>query len=174
MPREGDFITVRDPNYAFTHGSPSSYDSSIPILFYGPPFIRQGDFDTSVAQQDVAPTLAALLGTAPPSTATGHAQRQVLGALNAHPKVIALFVLDAMRVDYFDRFAGLMPTLSRLRREGAWFSRARINYLPTVTSVGHASVGTGTDPRFHGLSSNTLFNVATGKSQSSLRQAGPA
>ena len=173
VPREGDFITVRDANYAFTHGSPWSYDSSIPILFYGPPFIRQGEFDSRVAQQDVAPTLAALLGTPPPSTATGHAQRQVLATVNARPKVIALFVLDAMRVDYFDRYADVMPTLSRLRREGAWFSRARINYLPTVTSVGHATVGTGTDPRFHGQASNNLFNAATGKPQQAYDKLDP-
>jgi len=173
VPREGDFITVRDANYAFTHGSPWSYDSSIPILFYGPPFIRQGEFASPVAQQDVAPTLAALLGTPPPSTATGHAQRQVLATVNARPKVIALFVLDAMRVDYFDRYADVMPTLSRLRREGAWFSRARINYLPTVTSVGHATVGTGTDPRFHGQASNNLFNAATGKPQQAYDKLDP-
>lgn len=173
VPREGDFITVREANYAFTHGSPWSYDSNIPILFYGPPFIRPGVFDSPVAQQDVAPTLAALLGTPPPSTATGHAQRQVLAAPNVHPKVIALFVLDAMRRDYFDRFADVMPTLTRLRREGAWFSRARVNYLPTVTSVGHATVGTGTDPRFHGEVSNYLFNAATGKAQQAYDKLDP-
>jgi len=173
VPREGDFITIPDPSYAFTHGSPWSYDSRIPILFYGPPFIRQGESDSPVAQQDVAPTLAALLGTMPPSTTTGHAQRQVLEAVNAHPKVIALFVLDAMRVDYFDRFADVMPTLSRLRREGAWFSRAQVNYLPTVTSVGHATIGTGTDPRFHGQASNNLFNAATGKPQQAYDKLDP-
>src|SRR6478736_6507853 len=95
VPREGDFITVKDPNYAFTHGSPWPYDSSIPILFYGPRFIRRGTFDAAVSQQDIAPTLAALLGTRLPSTITGHVQREVLAAGHAHPKVIALFVLDA-------------------------------------------------------------------------------
>jgi predicted AlkP superfamily pyrophosphatase or phosphodiesterase len=173
VPREGDFITVHDPSYAFTHGSAWSYDSRIPILFYGPPFIRQGEFDSPIAQQDISPTLAALLGTPPPSTTTGRAQRQVLQTVNAHPKIIALLVLDAMRADYFDRFADIMPTLSRLRREGAWFSRARINYLPTVTSVGHASIGTGTDPRFHGQASNNLFNAATGKPQQAYDKLDP-
>lgn len=173
VPREGSFITVRDPHYAFTHGSPWDYDSRIPVLFYGPPFIRRGDFKTPVTQQDIVPTLAALLGTPLPATATGHAQRQVLAPVKAHPKVIAVFVLDAMRADYFDRFAALMPTLTRLRHEGAWFSRARINYLPTVTSVGHASVGTGTDPRFHGLAANNIFNIATGKPQQAYDKLDP-
>jgi len=37
--------------------------------------------------------------------------------------------------------------------------------LPTVTAVGHATLGTGTDPRFHGITTNSLFNRVTGKSQ---------
>lgn len=173
VPREGNFITEPEANYRFTHGTPWPYDTRIPVLFYGAPFIRKGVFETAVAQQDVAPTLAAVLGTPPPSTATGHAQREVLGTGKAHPKIVALFVLDAMRVDYFDRYADLMPTLTRLRREGAWFPNARVNYLPSVTSVGHATVGTGTDPRFHGQSANYLFNVTTGKSQPAYRDLDP-
>src|SRR4029453_3349556 len=57
--REGDFITQKDPLYAFMHGSPWAYDSRIPILFHGPPFIRQRQFTARVAQQDVVPTLHA-------------------------------------------------------------------------------------------------------------------
>ena len=70
-----------------------------------------------------------------------------------------------MRADYFDTYAAVMPTLTRLRREGAWFDNARAVVLPTVTSVGHATVGTGTDPRIHGITVNTVFNRVTGKSQ---------
>lgn len=165
VPREGDFITYHDPLYYFMHGSPWSYDTRIPVLFYGAPFVRPGQFTVTATQQDIVPTLAAILGTPPPVTITGHALREALGPSPARPKIIALFVFDAMRVDYFDRYADVMPTLSRLRREGAWFSRAEINYLPTVTSVGHATIGTGTDPRFHGQAANNLFNRATGKPQ---------
>ena len=55
-----------------------------------------------------------------------------------------------MRADYFDAPAA-MPTLTRLRGEGAWFAqeRAHRGALPTVTGVGHANIGTGSDPRFH-------------------------
>jgi hypothetical protein len=173
VPREGSFITDRDVKYAFTHGSPWPYDSRIPILFYGPAFIRPGVFDSPVSQQDIAPTLATILGTPPPATATGRAQSAALRSVNARPKVIAVFALDAMRADYFERHADLMPTLSRLKKEGAWFSRARINYLPTVTSVGHASIGTGTDPRFHGQVTNGLFNVTTGLPQQAYDKLDP-
>lgn len=165
VPKEGSFITDHDPRYAYTHGSPWLYDSAIPILFHGSPFIRPGVFDAEASQQDIAPTLAAILGTPPPATITGRVLRDALGSANARPKVIAVFALDGMRADYFERYAGSMPTLSRLKREGAWFSRARVNYLPTVTSVGHATIGTGTDPRFHGQASNKVFNLTTGEAQ---------
>ena len=34
-----------------------------------------------------------------------------------------------------------------------------------MTGVGHATIGTGSDPRFHGITVNNLFNRATGKAQ---------
>ena len=79
-------------------------------------------------------------------------------------------VLDAMRADYFDKYASVMPTLSRIRKEGAWFSEARTVVLPTVTGVGHANIGTGSDPRFHGITVNNLFNRVTEKKQEAYDQ----
>jgi hypothetical protein len=173
VPREGSFITYRDPLYAFMHGSPWSYDSRIPMLFYGPPFIRKSQSASPVTQQDIVPTLSAVLGTPPPATVTGRALADVLVAGAGRPRVIAIFVFDGMRLDYFDRYASVMPTISRLKQEGAWFSQAQVNFLPTVTSVGHATIGTGTDPRVHGQSSNTIFNAATGKPQQAYDDLDP-
>jgi hypothetical protein len=165
VPREGDVITDRDPLYNFMHGSPWEYDRHIPVLFHGAPFIRQGQWADAVAQQDVIPTLGALIGASPASTYTGRVLTQVLAPGGRRPRLVLLMVLDAMRADYFDRYADVMPTLTRLRREGAWFSEARTNTLPTVTGVGHATIGTGSDPRFHGITVNNLFNRTTGRFQ---------
>ena len=145
VPREGDMITERTPNYGFMHGSPWDDDVRIPMLFHGPAFITQGAWLDEVHQQDVAPTLAALLGVPPVATMTGRAL-PVIAPGAGRPRAILLLVLDATRVDYFDRHADRMPTLDRLRREGAWFANARVNYLPTLTSVGHATIATGADP----------------------------
>ena len=38
--RRPQWITDRDPLYKFMHGSPWDYDTRIPVLFHGPPFIR--------------------------------------------------------------------------------------------------------------------------------------
>jgi predicted AlkP superfamily pyrophosphatase or phosphodiesterase len=60
--------------------------------------------------------------------------------------------------------------LTRLKNEGAWFSQTRTDVLPTVTGVGHANIGTGSEPRFHGIVVNNLFNRATGKPQEAYDQ----
>ena len=173
VPREGDFVVDPNPLYAFMHGSPWDYDSHVPLLFYGPGIIRQGSWSTQVAQQDVTPTLAAIMDIAPPPTATGRILQEALLADREQPRVIALIVLDGLRADAFETHASAMPTLGRLRREGAWFANARVTSIPTLTSVGHATLGTGTDPRVHGLVVNNLFNRVSGKPQEAYDDLDP-
>ena len=161
VPREGDFITRPDPNVAYMHGSPWSYDVSIPLMFAGPA-VKTGVFSVPATQQDVAPTLAASLGFQMPPTATG----RVLPALRtgfARPRVVMLLVLDGMRRDYFDRYAASMPTLTALRQQSAWFAQARVNFLPTNTAVGHSTISTGTDPRVHGITGVSLYDRVHGR-----------
>jgi len=54
-----------------THGSPHPYDTHVPILFYGPKWVRPGRVDSRVEVVDIAPTLAALLGIPAPSSSEG-------------------------------------------------------------------------------------------------------
>ena len=54
-----------------THGSPYAYDTHVPILMYGPPWIGKGRIDKRVEVVDIASTLAELLGVDPPATAEG-------------------------------------------------------------------------------------------------------
>ncbi len=165
VPREGDFVTRDEPAYRFMHGSPWSYDARIPLLLFGPPYIRRGTYPDAAVQQDIVPTLATLLRVPIPPTVTGRSLQKALDPSAGPPRVILLAVLDGMRLDYFDRHSTILPTLTRLRREGAWFSNARVNFLPTVTALGHASIGTGADPRVHGIVLNTAFDRITGKPQ---------
>ena len=156
VPREGDFITKADPDYEYMHGSPWAYDVSIPLLFVGPG-VKTGVYSMPAVQQDVAPTLAAALGVSMPRTATGRVL-PVMRAGAAPPRAVFVLVLDGMRRDYFDRYADVMPTLSGLRRRAAWFTQARVNYLPTNTAVGHSTIATGTDPCIHGIPVNNIYD----------------
>ena len=175
VPDEGEVILEPDdPLYRFMHGSPWSYDVDIPLLAFGPTFIRSGTWDDPVVQQDIAPTLAALLRLSAPATTSGRPLTSILRDTAAPPRAILLGVLDGMRVDYFDTYAADLPTLTRLRRDGAWFARARVNYLPSLTSVGHATIATGADPQVHGVAANTMYNRTTGRPEGPYPGLSPA
>lgn len=155
VPREGDFITRPDPDYEFMHGSPWSYDVAIPLLFVGPA-VKAGTYETSASQQDVAPTLAEALGVRMPAAVTGHVLPVLLA--EAKPSLVMLLVLDGMRRDYFDRYAATMPTLTGLRKRGAWFSQAQLSVLPSNTAVGHSTLSTGTNPSVHGITGVNVYD----------------
>jgi hypothetical protein len=94
---------------------------------------------------------------------TGRPLTQALSGTAERPRVVFIAVLDGLGRDTFERISANLPTLSRLRRDGAWFKEATVNYLPTVTAAGHATVASGTDPRFHGIQANATFDRRTGK-----------
>jgi arylsulfatase A-like enzyme len=80
--RSGDLEILLEPNWlrqarGTTHGTPYSYDSHIPLLLMGPG-IRPGRYSRSVALNDLAPTLAVLLGIEPPSASVGRVLHEAL------------------------------------------------------------------------------------------------
>src|SRR5436190_22164650 len=87
VPKQGWFVTSRDPLYYFMHGSPWDYDVHIPILFHGAPFVKAGSFTTPARQQDVAPTIGAIIGATPLPTYTGHVLSEAVAAGNGRPRI---------------------------------------------------------------------------------------
>jgi predicted AlkP superfamily pyrophosphatase or phosphodiesterase len=72
----GDVQYALKPGWMFgnsvaTHGSPHPYDTQVPILVYGPAWVKPGRVDARVEVVDIAPTLARVLRIAPPSSAEG-------------------------------------------------------------------------------------------------------
>jgi predicted AlkP superfamily pyrophosphatase or phosphodiesterase len=162
VPREGHFITNDDPVNAFMHGSPWAYDTRVPLILYGPGHVRPGAYAGPARHQDIAPTVAAMLGLPVPRTMTGRPLTAALRPGATAPRIVLVVVLDGFRADYLERHAAVLPTLLRLKRQGARFPAARVDYLPSATSVAHATVSTGADPARHGIVVNSLFDLATG------------
>lgn len=81
--RSGDVIVVLKPDYVSysdtgsTHGSPYSYDTHVPLLFYGQG-IKKGSTVARTEIPDIAVTMASLLGISFPSGATGEPIVEVL------------------------------------------------------------------------------------------------
>jgi arylsulfatase A-like enzyme len=76
--RSGDMALVLKPYWMYssstsmtTHGSPHPYDTQVPILFYGPHWVKPGRVDQRVQVVDIAPTLARILGIPAPSSSEG-------------------------------------------------------------------------------------------------------
>lgn len=68
-----------------------------------------------------------------------------LSAQVARPKLIVGLVVDQMRWDYlyyyYDEYG--KGRLKRLLNEGFSCDNTMINYVPTVTAIGHSSIFTG-------------------------------
>ena len=75
------------------------------------------------------------------------------------PKLVVGIVVDQMRWDYlsryYDQFA--QDGFRRLVDSGFSCDNCLINYLPTVTSIGHTSAYTGSTPAFHGICGNNFY-----------------
>lgn len=82
--RSGDVVLVFKPfqfpgtqKSGTTHGSPYSYDTHIPVLFFGAAF-KPGRYADEFAITDIAPTLSAALHVSPPSGSSGKVCVKVL------------------------------------------------------------------------------------------------
>ncbi len=79
-------------------------------------------------------------------------------AFNERPKLVVGIVVDQMRWDYLSRYYDKfgIDGFRRMLDHGYSYNNCQINYLPTVTAIGHASVYTGTTPAFHGICGNNF------------------
>lgn len=75
------------------------------------------------------------------------------------PKLVVGIVVDQMRWDYLSRYYDRFTDggFRRLINDGYSCNNCLINYLPTITAIGHTSVYTGTTPAFHGICGNNFY-----------------
>ena len=77
----------------------------------------------------------------------------------ARPKLVVGLVVDQMRWDYmyyyYDKYGE--GGMKRLMAEGFSCDNQMLNYVPTVTGVGHASIYTGAAPSTNGIAANDFY-----------------
>ena len=75
------------------------------------------------------------------------------------PKLVVGIVVDQMRWDYLDRYYDRFTAdgFKRLIDKGYSCNNCLIDYVPTVTAIGHTSVYTGTTPALHGICGNNFY-----------------
>ena len=80
-------------------------------------------------------------------------------------KLVLLIVVDQFRYDYLERFGDLFGSggFKRLLNEGALFTNANYDYVPTFTACGHAAISSGSVPALNGIVGNAWFDRQSGK-----------
>ncbi len=73
------------------------------------------------------------------------------------PKLVVGLVVDQMRWDYLYNYEWGEGGFKTLLTDGYRCNNTIIDYVPTVTAAGHASIYTGTTPAFHGIAGNNFM-----------------
>lgn len=83
---------------------------------------------------------------------------------NQRPKLVVGIVVDQMRYDYLTRFYNKYGEggFKRMMDEGYNCKNNHFNYIPTYTGPGHASIYTGTTPKYHGIIANNWYDKEGG------------
>ncbi|HEY0324237.1 MAG TPA: alkaline phosphatase family protein [Pyrinomonadaceae bacterium] len=100
----------------------------------------------------------------PPSSVTPQAVPFV------RPRLVLLIVVDQFRYDYLERFDDLFVAggLRRLMQDGAFWTQANYDHMPTYTAPGHATLMTGAWPAETGIIANDWPDLEKGRNVTSV------
>ena len=85
------------------------------------------------------------------------------------PKLVVGIVIDQFRYDYLTRFRSeYTGGLKRLLDQGAVFTNAFYQHVPTVTAIGHSTFLSGATPALSGIVGNDWWDRTAGKRVSSV------
>ena len=73
------------------------------------------------------------------------------------PKLVVGLVVDQMRWDYLYNYQWGEGGFKTLLQDGYLCNNTIIDYVPTVTAAGHATIYSGTTPAFHGIAGNNFM-----------------
>ena len=160
--RSGDVLTIeRLPNqYNTRHSTPFAYTQDVPLVLYGPGFIKKGvtvDRPTTVA--DLVPTFAELLDFEMPKAVDGEVLQEALlpqEERNGIPKLVFTVVWDGGGDNVLEQWPDEWPELEKMMAEGASYTEAAVGSSPSITPSIHATIGTGNFPKRHGLSDTRM------------------
>lgn len=178
-----------DPNHpgAGSHGVPDIVQSRSPLIVAGPGIARGAVTDQLARHEDVAPTIADLLGVRPVvgTNATGVARTQLLkfqdgrsltgavadaaagSGLYGAAKRAILFAIDGLsQTALLDEVRkGAVPNIARIMARGTLFRNGTLAQYPVVTWANHNTLVTGASPGHHGLVNNSWFDRTTQREQ---------
>jgi hypothetical protein len=158
---ESQSLHPRDPRTS--HAAVWMYLERVPLVAYGPGIVVSGDSEDRVSLADLAPTTSRLIGFGGwPADREGTALPG-LRTTGVTPKVVVTFVYDGGGWNVLRQWPDDWPNLKRLMRGGSNYRNALTGSFPAVTACAHATIGTGTFPRQHGITGHNIRDGAVAR-----------
>ncbi len=154
--RSGDVLTIEwAPNQfaGIRHSTPFPYTQDVPLLLYGPRYVRAGITSSrAVTVADLAPTGAALLGFDDFPKRDGEALEEALRpeAAASSPRLIITVVWDGGGDNLLRQWPEAWSNLKSLVSRSTFFDNATVGSSPSITPAVHSTIGTGVFPKTHG------------------------
>jgi predicted AlkP superfamily pyrophosphatase or phosphodiesterase len=75
------------------------------------------------------------------------------------PRLVIGIVVEQLKYDQLEKFRDRLGEngIKRLINEGTYFKNASFEYMLTQSAPGHATISTGTEPSFHGITSDNWY-----------------
>jgi hypothetical protein len=75
------------------------------------------------------------------------------------PRLVIGIVVEQLKYDQLEKFRDRLGEngIKRLINEGTYFKNASFEYMLTQSAPGHATIATGTEPAFHGITSDNWY-----------------
>jgi predicted AlkP superfamily pyrophosphatase or phosphodiesterase len=75
------------------------------------------------------------------------------------PKLVIGIVVEELKYDQLEKFRDKLGEngIKRLINEGTYFKNASFEYMLTQSAPGHATISTGAEPSFHGITSDDWY-----------------
>jgi hypothetical protein len=156
--RSGDVLAIERLPHQFgtRHSGPYPYTQDVPLMLYGPGYIRAGIRPhRPITVADLAPTYAELMGFSAFPERDGRVLKEALLPATARPRpprLIITVVWDGGGWNVLRRWPGAWPELKRIGGRGTTYQRATVGSSPSITPAVHATIGTGSFPDTHGVS----------------------
>jgi hypothetical protein len=155
VPKEPNFVGSGLP-----HVGPWDYIQTVPMLWYGPGFVRaQGEVDRPVTVAGIAPTAGQILKFDGFRAPDGQPMTEALlpeGERDV-PKLLVTMVWDAGGINVLEEHPNAWPFTKSLIQKGTWYTDATVGSSPTSTAQIHATIGTGSFPLHHGIVGHNML-----------------
>jgi predicted AlkP superfamily pyrophosphatase or phosphodiesterase len=75
------------------------------------------------------------------------------------PRLVIGIIVEQLKYDHLEKYRDKLGEngIKKLINEGTYFKNAAFDYMLTQSAPGHATISTGTEPSFHGITSDNWY-----------------